>query len=476
MKDAYILKLIMLGILILFSSALVLALLWRSNQLSSIFLQGQQQVNYYLRSKINEDFFHKPVSRLLTNIRDHSLLPVVKTTKSGAVYILKDSSVHLIPDWDSFVYLGYSQADIRVISEEDLASYTLGKGVTLTRGWWESEPWVANFPKSFLVFHKHLDQLFEWTNQSALPSSPALQPGNLIDVRLNPNRNNTFVQYTRQVMPTVDIYTDGESIDAIEHFFWGMENGIAIELGALDGSPKTHSQTYHMETILGWNRILIEANPEYRSSMKTQSSGALGVISAICDKPSVMHYARGISGPYVGGLLEFMSADYMKRWHSDIYKACESEGNISTLDFSKISRERLLPVDCLPLHHIFHRLHIRHINLFILDVEGAEMSILTSINWKTTTFDVLAIETDDRAPGYNNTIAAYLDKFGYMPVASKMRNTWFIRKTFTPSKRPGLDTECYNGVNHAIYNGRWMEADGKIENFVPCKLMGNFDY
>lgn len=33
--------------------------------------------------------------------------------------------------------------------------------------------------------------------------------------------------------------TDGEAADAMEHYFYGQTNGIAMELGGLDGSYKT---------------------------------------------------------------------------------------------------------------------------------------------------------------------------------------------------------------------------------------------
>lgn len=42
----------------------------------------------------------------------------------------------------------------------------------------------------------------------------------------------------------VDAFTDGEIVDSVEHFFWGMVNGTAMEIGALDGSPATRSMTH----------------------------------------------------------------------------------------------------------------------------------------------------------------------------------------------------------------------------------------
>ena len=59
-------------------------------------------------------------------------------------------------------------------------------------------------------------------------------------------------------------YFVGEVVDAIEHFFWGVRNGIALELGALDGGYKTRSMTFEYEKNIAWKRVLVEADPVYR--------------------------------------------------------------------------------------------------------------------------------------------------------------------------------------------------------------------
>ena len=197
------------------------------------------------------------------------------------------------------------------------------------------------------------------------------------------------------------------------------------------------------------------------------------MISAICNSQKTIHYAVGQGNPYTGGILEFMSLDYMKTWHPDLYNACSPKGDASTLNFNNCGKDRLLPVDCLPLHYIFRKLQVRHVNLFILDVEGAELDVLKSIDFNSIVFDVLSVETEDRAIGYNNSVIAYLETFGYRATLSSTmigkwgrvtgRNTWFVHKSFTPSRRPGLIHNCYNGVNHAY--GRSRDKEGK---YVPC--------
>jgi hypothetical protein len=74
---------------------------------------------------------------------------------------------------------------------------------------------------------------------------------------------NPFLFALSFLLGLVDAFTDGEFVDVMEHFFWAIGNGIAMELGALDGSPKTRSMTYHLEGFQ-WRRILVDGNPKYR--------------------------------------------------------------------------------------------------------------------------------------------------------------------------------------------------------------------
>jgi hypothetical protein len=62
----------------------------------------------------------------------------------------------------------------------------------------------------------------------------------------------------------IDDFVDGEIIDVLEHFFWMFTDGIAMEIGALDGSYNTRSMTQELEAKYGWRRILVEGNPMYR--------------------------------------------------------------------------------------------------------------------------------------------------------------------------------------------------------------------
>jgi len=63
--------------------------------------------------------------------------------------------------------------------------------------------------------------------------------------------------------------------------------------------------------------------------------------------------------------------------------------------FKRYSKSSVLPeiyVQCFPLTSILDALNIHHIDYLSLDVEGSEIEILQTVNWKKLTVDVFTIE------------------------------------------------------------------------------------
>ena len=98
------------------------------------------------------------------------------------------------------------------------------------------------------------------------PSDWDTQTTNVLleNVSNDPLELQKFVEFSDYHLARVDGFTDGEKVDALEHFFWGKKGGVALELGALDGSPGTRSMTYDYENSFNWRRILVEGDPSYR--------------------------------------------------------------------------------------------------------------------------------------------------------------------------------------------------------------------
>ena len=146
----------------------------------------------------------------------------------------------------------------------------------------------------------------------------------------------------------------------------------------------------------------------------------------------------------VSGIAEFMHPEHMAAFHTKLID--------SKLTWEQ-HLDRLPVVRCLPLGVILGALDAFHINFFVLDVEGAEMSIMTSLDWTRFSFDVLAIERQYSSER-NDVIESFLYHRGYdmwkgvghekgahaeeeeEKTSATKQNNWFVRRGFHPSSRP----------------------------------------
>lgn len=85
--------------------------------------------------------------------------------------------------------------------------------------------------------------------------------------------------------------------------------------------------------------------------------------------------------------------------------------------------------------------------------------MLETIDWSTTTFDVIVVETDppSRPPNFTEAVSEYLKARGYELVflttglRCEGRNNWYKHVNFKPSSRPGLNHQCYRGLERSHY-------------------------
>lgn len=219
---------------------------------------------------------------------------------------------------------------------------------------------------------------------------------------------------------------DAEIYDLIVRYFWGMRNGAAIEIGAVDGIH--NSQTKYLADKLGWKRVLIEANPETGTKLKANAPEALSFHTAVCSKTRTVHYAmRGD----VSGIAEFMSQSFIRQFHGELVDKPINE-------WDTVGHLKAIP--CLPMSSIIRHSNTTHFNYFLLDTEGAEFDILKTVSWSEVMFDIISVETerDFRPPGYEAKVKAFLSSKGYKMILREGRNTWYQRNDFIPSPAPGM--------------------------------------
>jgi FkbM family methyltransferase len=213
---------------------------------------------------------------------------------------------------------------------------------------------------------------------------------------------------------------DAEDSYAFTNYFYNRVEGTILELGALDGVIFSTSAYY--ERYMGWRAVHIEAGPGNFRNLTANRPGALNVHAACCASRRDVHVVE--SGA-VGGIIEFMSPGFRDPWWPQ-YSDPKTWSALPTLP-------------CLPLQTVLDIFGITHIDFFVLDVEGAELEVLKSLDMGPggrLRVDVFTIEAESRDAESDKRIADMVELFeksGYIIDGQVGRNLWVSRSDFIPS-------------------------------------------
>jgi FkbM family methyltransferase len=153
----------------------------------------------------------------------------------------------------------------------------------------------------------------------------------------------------------------------------GFEPGFFVEIGANDGT--TLSNTVYLEECYGWQGILIEANPKYRSSLARRKRSKI-VIKAVFSSKERMEFVD--AGLY-GGMSQMLDGS-----HQQYTNGC---GRIH--------------VECEPLIDILKSCNAPdRIDFISVDVEGMESAIVEQIANSPYRFNFGCVEHNFRPDKY----------------------------------------------------------------------------
>jgi FkbM family methyltransferase len=209
-----------------------------------------------------------------------------------------------------------------------------------------------------------------------------------------------------------NFYSQGyEDRNVLERYFYNRTGGTFIEMGALDGLR--YSNSFFFETELGWSGLLIEGNPKNYEYLEKNRPNALVANAMVCSSKGELHYVEH-ADTAINGIWEFMSAQFRERFYADM-----------TPD----RLNKTLKVPCLPLRSILDEFHVFHVDFFSLDVEGAEPSVLETVDFSKFSASVLVVENlqgDDT----NGQVRKILFAQGYVEDASIGNNHVFLHPDF----------------------------------------------
>ncbi|XRB07700.1 methyltransferase [Pycnococcus provasolii] len=183
----------------------------------------------------------------------------------------------------------------------------------------------------------------------------------------------------------------------VDKLLKAKRDGFFIEIGGYDG--ESLSNTLFFEMRRNWTGLLVEANPRSYGIMIGKDRRCAMVNACISRDVKSMQFKLGGALTSATGL---MSASHSKRIDHDASKYARSNPG-----WGEVAETR-----CTTLNALLDQLGVNHVDYFSLDVEGAEMYILQSIDWSQVTIDVVTIEVQE----HRAQIQSFMEARGYRRV------------------------------------------------------------
>jgi FkbM family methyltransferase len=202
--------------------------------------------------------------------------------------------------------------------------------------------------------------------------------------------------------------------DMIAYLYLQKGNGFYIDIGANEGV--LGSNTYIFEQ-LGWQGICIEPQPDIFLNLKKFRNCDCYNIAISSQSNENVEFFKAHGASALSGLNEGMSESH-KKWAEEYGKT--EIIKVKTMTFNEIMQN-------YP--------NIKHIDFMSVDVEGHEMEILKTIDFKRYSFGFLTIEKNNP-----EKTKGYMKKNGYKVFMEIGEDVMFI-----PDEMHNRDT-AHNGT------------------------------
>lgn len=225
----------------------------------------------------------------------------------------------------------------------------------------------------------------------------------------------------QELSPNLKSQSEEDQI-LLEHFN-GLCGGTYLEMGALDGVK--YSNSFVFNAAFDWKGVLVELTKKSFQKLQKNRKNELALVNAgICKEAQMIHLVDTGFGA-VSGIWEFASESFREKWWSSIK-----------------SPDELPTIECRPLQDILDEVvasdagtNTDHtatffFDFFSLDVEGAELAVLESIDWNRTEFGMLFLEADGSNAQKEFDTIALMNRHGYRFLYKRQRSFWFVHKNY----------------------------------------------
>ena len=182
-----------------------------------------------------------------------------------------------------------------------------------------------------------------------------------------------------------------------KNVFCGFKNGVFIDIGAHDGVKMNN--TLYFEKTNGWTGVNVEPIREVYDKLLANRPKCINLNCAVSDKNGT---AKFIMNRGYTELISGLESDYDPRHLERLKKELAQQGGSSDV----------IVVETKRVDTICNENNITHIHYLSIDVEGAEFSVIKSIDFEKVFIDVIGFENN-----YDDTsvpIVEYLKSKGYM--------------------------------------------------------------
>ena len=172
--------------------------------------------------------------------------------------------------------------------------------------------------------------------------------------------------------------------------FRGAEDLFFVEVGSAD--PVQINNTYFFETQRRWRGLLIEARPSACEALRAQRASEV-INACVADQVGRSIF---LDYGYLAGLCKFMGP----REHAYIEQYNATDDQV-----------RAHWVDTVPLGELLRARGVETVHLLAVDVEGAELAILRSLDFAVVRVEVILVECN--TPAVAKEVKHFLHEQGY---------------------------------------------------------------